>query len=117
MIENEPFRRIIKILDENGDGEIDLEEFFENIPDVLPILLEPGEEMTNLLRKVFKDFDVSGSNNLGKRECKLLFNLSCDKIGVERCNDWDLEYIFTKINENGTDGIIIDDFINNYWLI
>jgi O-phosphoseryl-tRNA(Cys) synthetase len=49
--------RIVEILDENGDGEIDGDEFLQNIAEVLPVLAEPGEEMKVLLVKVFMDFD------------------------------------------------------------
>lgn len=53
-IDNTQFTRIITILDENGDGEIDVDEFWQFLPEVFPVLLEPGEEMNNLLNKVFR---------------------------------------------------------------
>ena len=37
-IDNDQFKRIITILDENGDGEIDVDEFWQFVPLVFPVL-------------------------------------------------------------------------------
>lgn len=107
----------MKVVDDNGDGQIDIEEFMEFVPEVLPILLEPGVEFTNLLKKVYNDFDINGSNALERKECKILFDLSCDKIGVHRCTEWELDYVISQVSERGDVGMTQVEFISGYWMI
>lgn len=109
--------RISKIVDENGDGEIDIEEFLMHLHRVLPILSEPGQEMCTLQKKVFKDFDIDENGYLKKNEMNLLLNLSCDKIGVQRCTKWETDYILSLINDSEKQEIHQNDFVKNYWVI
>ena len=47
----------------------------------------------------------------------MLFNLSCDKIGVERCNEWEFDYILSMVTDNADNKLQKNDFLDNYWLI
>jgi hypothetical protein len=87
------------------------------MPSILPLIAEQGQEMKNLLKKVFNDFDLSNKGLLLRRECKLLFDLSCDKIGVERCDNWAINYIISLIDENTNGGITESEFTNSYRVI
>ena len=48
------------------------------------------------------------------KEFKLLFNLSCDKIGVERCSDWRVQHIISLLDEDDDAEIDLQEFKNNY---
>lgn len=111
------FNRIWNILDDNQDGKIQHEELLENMQEVLPIQSECGEEMENIIDKAFKDFDVDSSGFLEKPEMRLLLNLSADRIGVERCNDWQIDYILSKIDDDGNGMIDLEEFMSNYRII
>ena len=111
------FNRILSLLDDNNNGLIEWDEFEKNIPDVLPIVAESGEEMGKLLTKVFNDFDINGNGCLKFKEFKLICDLSCDKIGVERCSDWRVQHIISLMDEDDDAEIDLDEFRNNYRLI
>jgi Ca2+-binding EF-hand superfamily protein len=130
QIDNVLFDQIYSILDEDSNGTVDigkplnpptlkrpLEEFYQSMPEVLPLIAEQGQEMKNLLKKVFNDFDLSNKGLLLRKECKLLFDLSCDKIGVERCDNWAINYIISLIDENTNGGINESEFTNSYRVI
>ena len=70
--------------------------------------------MGKLLTKVFNDFDIGGNGCLKFKEFKLLFNLSCDKIGVERCSDWRVQHIISLMDEDDDAEIDHGEFQNNY---
>jgi Ca2+-binding EF-hand superfamily protein len=71
--------KIVDILDLNGDEMISLDEFYENLPTILPILSLAGSEMERGLKKVFRDFDLNKSGFLEKLEIRLILNLICDR--------------------------------------
>jgi Ca2+-binding EF-hand superfamily protein len=71
--------KIVDILDLDGDEIISLDEFYENLPTVLPILSLAGSEMERGLKKVFRDFDMDNSGFLEKLEIRLILNLTCDR--------------------------------------
>lgn len=111
------FKRIWKILDDNGDGMIQHEELLENMQKILPIQSECGEEMENIISKAFNDFDIDSSGFLEKPEMRLQLNLSADRIGVERCEDWQVDYIISLIDDDGNGMIDLEEFMSNYRLI
>lgn len=111
------FNRIFNILDEDGNGEIELNELFSKMEDVMPILTECGKEMEDLIRKAFYDFDIDCSGYLERGEQKLLCNLACDRMGVERCEKWQIDYIISLIDDDGNCQIDVDEFVANYRLI
>jgi Ca2+-binding EF-hand superfamily protein len=71
--------KIVDILDLDGDEIISLDEFYENLPTILPILSLAGSEMERGLKKVFRDFDMDNSGFLEKLEIRLILNLTCDR--------------------------------------
>jgi Ca2+-binding EF-hand superfamily protein len=71
--------KIVDILDLDGNEIISLDEFYENLPTVLPILSLAGSEMERGLKKVFRDFDMDNSGFLEKLEIRLILNLTCDR--------------------------------------
>lgn len=48
---------------------------------------------------------------------KLLLNLSCDKVGVERCTMWQINYIISLVDDSESMTISMNDFVNNYWVL
>lgn len=77
--DDEIFMKIVDILDLDGDELVSLDEFYENLPTILPILSLAGQEMERGLKKVFRDFDMDKSGFLEKLEIRLILNLTCDR--------------------------------------
>ena len=116
-VDSKIFKRIMVIIDKDGNEEVDLEEFLIAMPEVLPILSEQGDQMNTLLKKNFNDFDMDKTGYLDKKQLTLLFNLSCDKMGVERCQPWQVDYIYNIIDDTEDNEIDVNDFLNNYRII
>lgn len=111
------FNKIAKIIDADGDENIELEEFYQNMPEILPILSSPGESLVKSIRKSFEDFDLDGSGYQEKEEVKLQLNLTCDKMNVTRCNDWQIDYIISLIDDDSNAKIDKDEFVENYYIV
>jgi Ca2+-binding EF-hand superfamily protein len=90
--DDEIFGDIFKVLDIDGGGTIGLGEFLASMRDVFPLLTIPGTKMSQLAAKIFADFDVDDSGSLERGEFKLLLNLYCDKMGVQRCSTSQINY-------------------------
>lgn len=111
------FNKAWKILDENGDGMLDQNEVFFHMEKVLSILSEPGKAMEKMIRKSFTDFDIDQVGYLVKPQFKLLINQLCDCLGVERCYNWQIDYIFSLLDDDGNCMIDIEEFMVNYSII
>jgi Ca2+-binding EF-hand superfamily protein len=99
------FNEIWGLLDIDGSKTIDWEKFSQNIPRIFPILSEPTEKMMKKITSIWKDFDVDDSGYLEKNEWTLFLKLMCDKLGVERCTPWQIDYIISIFDLNN-DGVI-----------
>lgn len=111
------FYRVSEILDENRNGLIELDELLENMPAVLPIISEIGVEMERMIKTAFKDFDIDGSGYLEKPEQKLLFNQTCDRMGLERPPDWQVAFIISLIDDDDNAQIDLMEFMDNFPII
>jgi len=54
---------------------------------------------------------------LEKNEIILLLNLSCDRMGVERCSDWQVDYIISLIDDDFNNLIDQKEFLDNYYIV
>ena len=50
------FREIWKIIDMDGNGELEIDEFIEQRHSILPILSEPGDKMCSMITNCQKNF-------------------------------------------------------------
>lgn len=109
--------RIFNVIDKNHDGQIELSELTENIEKIFPILCYPDEEIEQFCRQAFADFDVDNSKYLERNEMKLFQALNCDKLGVARCTDWQIDYILSLIDDDGNFKVDIEELLFNYRII
>ena len=115
--DNKIFNRIFKILDDDRSGTIELNEQVGKLDLVIPILCEPGEEMEKFIRIIFRDFDLDGSGYLEKKEMRLQCDIQSDKMGVERCKEWQIDYIVSLLDFDSNQKIDIDELKYQYSII
>ena len=48
---------------------------------------------------------------------KLMLSLTCDKLGVQRCRDWQIDYIYNIVDSDNSGDISFDEFIKHYFQI
>ena len=116
-IDNLLFDAITHLADKDRNGKFTYEKFHQNLEKILPKIMRPGEDMKNMLRKAFMDFDIDRSGTLEKNELKLWITLTCDLMKVERCSEWHIDYIISLIDDNGDLKIDQEEFMINYWII
>ena len=104
-------------MDADGNDTIELEEFYENMPEILPLLSLPGKSLESSIRQTFSDFDIDNSGSLDKLEIKLLIDITCDRMGIERTTKWQLDYIISLIDEDFDGMIDVEEFVTNYYII
>lgn len=111
------FRKIRKILDEDRDEDITIIEFMDNLNKILPIISECDDETENKIKKDFADYDVNSSGMLDRAEFKLMVNHYADKMGVERSEPWQIDYIMSLCDDNCDACIDVQEMVDNYCLI
>lgn len=115
--DDELFNRIQLIIDKNQDCKIDCQEFINGYKEILPIIVEPSNNMQNAIKQAFQDFDLNNNGYIQKNEFKLLQNLACDKLGVYRCQNWQADYLFNLFDDDDNQKIDIEEFMDNYRVI
>lgn len=115
--DNRIFNRIFKILDGDRSGTVEFRELVNNLDTVIPILCEPGEEMEKFIKMIFRDFDIDGSGYLEKKEIKLQCDIQSDKMGVERCKDWQVDYIISIMDVDHNGKIDVEELMYQYSII
>jgi hypothetical protein len=83
----------------------------------MPIISQCGEEMEWIIKKAFTDFDIDGSGYLERGELRLLFNLTSDRLGVERPDDWQVDYIISLIDNDGNSKVCVEEMVENYRVV
>lgn len=116
-IDQDQFVKILQLADKNDDGEIKYSEFLNNMNDILLIQSEPSDNMCKAIKKAFHDFDVDGSGYLEKNELKLQMNLAADKQQVQRCKQWQIEYIFNVLDCDLDERVDTEEFMGSYSVI
>ena len=111
------FIRIHKILDINGDNQVEPYEMLEKFSEILPILSECDQHRKKLIEKAFHDFDLDDKGYQNLKELRLLFDLQCDRMRVKRCSNWKFTFIKNLIDDDKNGQIELEEFINNYRFI
>lgn len=70
-----------------------------------------------IIKKAFTDFDIDGSGYLERGELRLLFNLTSDRLGVERPDDWQVDYIISLIDNDGNSKVCVEEMVENYRVV
>ena len=124
--ENDTFNKIFNIIDTNKNGVIDFDDLYETLPELLPVLSSAGEQFQELVVKTFHDFDINKNGYLEESQFRLFINLICDRLGVERCSNWQYSYITRYLlltnnnslfDDNASGYICEDDFVTNFLFI
>jgi Ca2+-binding EF-hand superfamily protein len=112
--EEEQFRQMWEILDRDNSGGVDWEEFSTYMPKIFPILSEPSNTMMKKIIAIYHDFDIDGSGYWEKDEWTLFLKLMCDKLGVARCEDWQIDYIISVFDLDNDYLVSLEEFQMNY---
>ena len=70
---------IMKILDTDGNGQIELEELLSNIEPIYPLIQEPGGPTEKFLRENFEEMDFDASGFLDREELLPLLQRICSR--------------------------------------
>lgn len=73
--------------------------------------------METLISNIFDDFDIDKSKSLEKPEIKLLLDVTCDKFNVERCQDWQVDYIISLLDIDRNGHIDKEELVYQYGII
>lgn len=66
------------------------------------------------IKTAFEDFDIDCKGELTVNELKLLCHLECDRLGVVRSDDWQVEYLLSIIDDDGNGNIDLKEFYHHY---
>lgn len=115
--DNKIIKKIFSIVDSDKGGDISLDELLENIEDVLPIICECDYEMEQFIKKIFKDFDVNNDDQIEKNAFRLMLDIQCSKMGVQRCDEWQIDYIFNQLDIDSNGTIDLEELLLQYGII
>lgn len=117
QIDDKIFDKIFDIVDIDGNGQIEYEEFTDNIPDILPILAQDGDLLNNTKNKIFKDFDQDKKGYLSFEEFRLQIHLSNDRKSLPRLSDMNINYLIKLIDEDRDGVLSYEEFEMNYHIV
>lgn len=112
------FNRIINLFATKGNkDQIQFDNILNGIDYLIIIIIDPGKEIEKLVRLIFKDFDIDNSGFLEKTEFRQLCDIQCDKMKVDRCEDWQVDYIMNLIDYNGNGYVTEKELLANYCIV
>ena len=93
---------MILLVDENGDGEIDFDEFLT----LMRLRMgDDGEDAEQNLRDVFEIFDADGSGSIDRNEMRLLMKKLAQDLTEE-----EITQIIEVVDEDGDGEISFEEF-------
>lgn len=105
--------KIMKILDDDGNGTIEFEELCENIEKVSFILKLPSNKIANIVKNSFVLYDKGVKGYLIPQELRLLFDDTCANICMEKLTDTQFFEILSIVDENGDGRVDLEELTNN----
>ena len=115
--EDELFQRFWTLLDNDKNGKISKNELADNLDLIAPIICECGNILRMCLKKIFVDYNLSSNGKLDQKECKLLLDIHCDKIGIKRPTITQSESLFDEIDQDGSGTIECEELLLQYPMI
>ena len=85
-----------------------------NITEILLQLIVISRETKKNIRALFREFDISDKGHLTVDELKFLCHMECDRLGVTRSDDWQVEYLISIIDDDGNGSIDLKEFYTHY---
>ena len=112
------FEKCYAIIDKDGDGCISPDELsIKCLEKIFIILCRPDDEVLSFFKKKFQEFDIDDSGSLERDECKQIFDSMCDRMKLQRCENWRIDYIISLIDDDKNWKIDFDEFMTNYNVI
>ena len=109
--------KIIKLLDEDGNGNIDPEELLSNFELVVAVLKIPSQKMADIVKRSFFIYDIEMKGYLSRPQLRMLLADTCDMMNFLPQNEDQIEEIYGIIDENGDGEIELDELAQNIELI
>lgn len=116
-IDQATLEKVTNILDPKSTSKIQLPELIAHSKRIILILGKPGEKTETLIKKTFYDFDTSNTGTLDRGEFRLLVNLICDMMSVERLEGWELTLLINQMDDDLNQQVDSKELINNYLII
>ena len=85
-----------------------------NIEEVLLQVVVISKETKKKIRALFREFDINDKGHLTTDELKYLCHLECDRLGVTRSDEWQVEYLMSIIDDDGNGSIDLKEFYTHY---
>ena len=108
---------MIKILDPVNNKKVTKERLFASMDMIIDLLGQPGKYTKKLITKTFKDFDITKKGHLNRPDMRLLLDMICDIIHVQRLEEWELDRLLNLLDDDGNKEINLQEFISNYLFI
>lgn len=89
-------------------------DLISHLEDILQKVITISKATKKKIKSTFFDFDIDSSGAIQKNEMKLLCHLECDRLGVVRSDDWQVEYLISVIDDDGNGDIDLDEFYTHY---
>lgn len=100
-VSDDHLQAIMKLIDENGNGEIDFNEF----KDMITKTKQVGDPDSDL-REAFKVFDLDGDGIITHRELKLIMNSLGQQVSAA-----DIDEMIKEADSNSDGMVDFDDFL------
>ena len=95
-------------------GKYTFNDILTNIEKVLLQVIEISRETKKNIRALFREFDISDKGHLTVDELKFLCHMECDRLGVSRSDEWQVEYLMSIIDDDGNGSIDLKEFYTHY---
>lgn len=117
VLDDKMLELIHNCLSPNEEAMIEYKKFEKNLLKLILIQGKPGKQTEKRLKKAFYDFDTKRQGNLDISDLRLLFDLLCDLLKVERLEQWQLENLVNLLDNDMDKTIDFPELLDNYLFI
>ena len=117
------FSKIILILDEDKNGQIEQQELFDNIEKIFLIVKECGKEKADEIKEIFDEYDFDDIGRIHRKNVYPFFNdfANMEVIfvynkyqNIPDLETWQVDYIISVIDDNDDEYLEYEEVIVNY---